>query len=83
MEADQGSVRKMIARYGVYDSDIGKKKIYKVVCQVCGKPIYSSDITPVGMSQNSRGTVNFWHGLCAENANAVWNTKIKSNSGIS
>ena len=64
---------KLIAKYGQYVKMDGKKKIFKVPCQGCGKDILSGD-KGIGYSITKRGTANFWHEKCQAK---VWDSKIK------
>lgn len=70
----QAEVKKAISRYGKYVRKEGRKNIYKVVCQGCGKTIFN--VTPVEIEAviTKSGTAIFWHSECTEKA---WDSKLR------
>lgn len=75
MVIDQTQVRQLICKYGKYVRKEGRKSIYGVKCQACGKDILSSDPGDLDAALGKRGNLTVWHSKCG--AAKVWKTGIK------
>lgn len=56
----------MIRKYGKCEVYAGRsnKSVYSVICQGCGKKIWTSDDVEPGCTITKRGTAMFWHPEC-------------------